>query len=148
MKIQRNTDALHPILIGCVKKIQRDILDVHNIPIRLFETGRDHDRHEMLINKGKTKDIVSSHLYNLQNDPPLYATAVDYVYYDKKWSWNLRDDTVLSWYKLFGNLVLDACPELEWKGTSRKAINYCHFALKYDTVILRLNDIPCVVPFK
>jgi len=100
----------------------------------------------MLINKGKTKDIVSRHLYNLENDPPLYATAIDYVYYDKKWSWNLRDSTTISWYNLFGNLVLDCCPELSWGGFHRKSINYCHFELRYDIVLAKQEEIPCVMP--
>jgi len=131
MKIQRNTDTLHPVLTQCVKRVQKEVIDVHSFPMRVFETGRDHERHEMLLNRGKTKDIVSRHLYKLENDPPLYTTAIDYVYYDKKWSWNLRDSTVTSWYNLFGNLVLDVCPELTWGGFNRKSKNYCHFEVRY-----------------
>lgn len=145
MKIQRSTNNLHPILIKCVKTIQKDIIDAHNIPIRLFETGRNHERHKMLLTKGKTKDIMSHHLYNLENDPPLYATAIDYVYFDSKWSWNLRDSTVAAWYTLFGNLVLDLCSELQWSGMNRKAVNYCHFELTRNVIIANLNEIPCVI---
>lgn len=145
MKIQRSTDPLHPILIDCIRRIQRNVIDAHNIPIRLFETGRNHDRHEMLVKKGKTKDIISHHLYNLENDPPLYATAVDYVYFDFKWSWNLRDSTTNLWYLLFGNLVLDLCPELQWSGMNRKSVNFCHFELMRNTIISNLKEIPCVV---
>jgi len=145
MKIQRNTDALHPIMKVCVRKIQTEIIDTHNIPIRLFETGREHGRHEMLISKGKTKDIISHHLYNLENKPPLYATAIDYVYFDSKWSWNLRDSTTNSWYILFGNLVLDACPELQWSGMNRKSVNYCHFELKREAILEAMKDVPCVI---
>ena len=145
MKTQRNIDTLHPILKDCVRRIQKNSIDAHNIPIRLFEAGRDHDRHAMLINKGKTKDIVSRHLYNLDNVPPLYATAIDYVYYDKKWSWNLRDSTILSWYNLFGNMVLDICPELNWGRFNRKSINYCHFQLRKEVIFDNLKKIPCVV---
>ena len=145
MKIQRSTDNLHPLLVECVRRIQRNVIDAYNIPIRLFETGRFHDRHEMLIKKGKTKDIISHHLYNLKNDPPLYATAIDYVHFDSKWSWNLRDSTTNAWYILFGNLVLDACPEIEWAGLNRKSVNFCHFQLKREVILSAMKDIPCVI---
>lgn len=145
MKIYRRLDPLHPLLIKSVKKIQTEIIDIHNMPVRLFETGREHDRHEMLINKGKTKDIVSGHLYNLQNIPPLYASSVDYVYFNTKWSWNLRDSTTNAWYILFGNMVLDICPELQWGGQNRKSMNFCHFQLKKKVMIDHLKEIPCVI---
>ena len=146
MKIQRSLDVLHPVLADLTKKIQKEIILAHNMPIRLFETGRKHERHEMLVNKGKTKDVMSKHLFNLKNNPPLYATALDYVVYcNGKWSWNLRDSTVISWYQIFGNLVLDLCPELEWGGSKRKAINYCHFELKYAILIKNIGITPCVI---
>lgn len=145
MKIQRSTDALYPIMVNCLRRIQKEIIDAHNIPIRLFETSRDHDRHEMLVSKGKTKDIISRHLYKLTNVPPLYATAVDYVHFDNKWSWNLRDSTVTAWYIIFGNLVLDLCPELQWSGQNRKSINYCHFEIKREVLVNNLKNIPCVI---
>ena len=145
MKIQRTTEMLHPILVQCLGRIQKNVIDAHNVPMRLFETGRTHDRHASLINKGKTKDIMSKHLYNLENEPPLYATAVEFVYYDGKWSWNLRDSTISSWYQIFGNLVLDECPELQWSGFSRKSINYCQFQLRYAILVDNLDKTPCVV---
>ena len=144
MKIKRSTDMLHPILIDCTRKIQKEIIDTHNIPIRLFETGRDFERHKMLISKGRTKDYISGHLYNLKNDPPLYARAVDYVFYDGRWSWNLRDSTVMSWYNIFGNLVLDLCPELDWFANNRKSVNYSHFLLKEEVMMDNLDKFPCV----
>jgi len=145
MKIIRSTEMVHPILSSCIEKIQKEVIDAHNMPIRLFETGRVHDRHQKLINKGKTKDIISNHLFDLKNDPPLYTTAVDYVYHDGKWSWNLRDSTVQSWYIIFGNLVLDVCPELKWGGFNRKSVNYCHFELYYDILLSNISAIPCVL---
>lgn len=146
MKVQRSLDSLHPIMKDCVNRIQNKIITVYNIPIRVFETGRDHARHEMLIQRGKTKDILSGHLYNLNNNPPLYAISVDYVVFlDCKWSWNLRDSTIASWYQLFGNLVLDLCPELQWQGNERKSVNLCHFSLKDRVILDNLNTIPCVI---
>jgi hypothetical protein len=136
---------LHPLLIDCVNKIQSEIIAKHNIPIKLFETGRDYERHNSLIKKCKTKDLISMHLFNLENTPPLYATAVDYVFYDGRWSWNLRDSTILSWYSLFGNLALDICPNLIWKGEDRKSLNYCHFELKQEVIHTYLESIPCVI---
>ena len=146
MKILRTTEMLHPILNECVSKIQKEEIINYNIPMRLFETGRLHDRHQILIQRGKTKDIMSNHLFKLDNDPPLYATAIDYVYYDGKWSWNLRDSTITAWYILFGNLVLDICPELKWEGMNRKSTNYCHFELRREVMINKLNIYPCVTP--
>lgn len=146
MKILRTTEMVHPILLDCVSRIQNEVIIKHTTPMRLFETGRTHDRHNTLIQKGKTKDIISRHLFNLENIPPLYATAVDYVYCDDKWSWNLRDSSVTAWYILFGNLVLDACPELSWSGIERKSINYCHFQLKESIIRNNFDKFPCVVP--
>jgi hypothetical protein len=145
MKIIRNTEILHPILKNCVQKIQSEIIDYHEVPIRLFETGRESDRQQMLLSKGKTQNAVTRHKFNLKNDPPLYVTAVDYVYFDTKWSWNLRDSTVISWYILFGNMVLDLCPELTWFGVNRKNINYCHFELRMEIMLKNLKKYPCVL---
>lgn len=146
MKIQRSMEMIHPILKDCIERIQREIIDAHSMPIRIFETGRNHERHETLLKRGKTKDIMSGHLYKLDNEPPLFTTAVDYVYYDDKWSWNLRDSTIQGWYELFGNLVLDLCPELEWGGMKRKSVNFNHFQLRREIVIAHHDRIPCVVP--
>jgi hypothetical protein len=146
MKIKRTFETSHPLIISCSERIE-SIIKEHKIPIRLFETGRNHERHQMLIRKGKTKDIISSHLYKLDNEPPLYSTALDYVFYDGKWSWNFRDSTILAWYQLFGNLVLDACPELSWGGfINRKSVNYSHFILRRTVIMDNLEQIPCVVP--
>ena len=146
MKIQRNQKNCHPLLIECIERVNKEILTRHLAPMRLFETDRTHDRHNMLIQRGKTKDVISRHLSNMQNDPPLYCTAIDYVYYDERWSWNLRDGSISAWYILFGNLVLDVCPELEWSGMNRKSVNYCHFQLRRAVIIDKLDKYPCVIP--
>jgi len=145
MKILRSLDMLHPVLTSCVSRIQNEVINKHNIPIRLFETGREHDRHQTLLQRSKTQDVYSRHLFDLENDPPLYATAVDYVYYDKRWSWNLRDQTITSWYILFGNLVLDTCPELTWGGKNRKSTNFNHFALRDGVIAEFMDKYPCTV---
>lgn len=145
MKIQRSLDTVHPILKECINRIQKEIIDTYSMPIRIFETGRDHERHQTLIQRGLSKDIMSCHLYNLENDPPLYTTAIDYVYFLNNWSWNLRDSTITSWYNIFGNLVLDICPELKWGAQSRKSVNYCHFELRDSTILENIDKFPCVV---
>jgi hypothetical protein len=145
MKIDKSTEYLHPLLVSVIARIEKQVIKKYNAPFALFETGRSHDRHQMLLQRGKTRDLVSMHLYNLENDPPLYATAIDYVYYDGKWSWNLRDSTVSSWYYLFGNLVLDVCPELEWAGLNRKATNLNHFELRQSVILDNMETIPCVI---
>lgn len=144
-KIIKNLDHVHPLLADCVKRIESNVIEKHNIPMKLFETSRTQARHEMLLNKGKTSDVISLHLFNPDSDPPRYALAVDYVYYDNKWSWNLRDNTIRSWYVLFGNLVLDICPELMWSGMNRKSVNYNHFQLRDRVVVDNLNKYPCVI---
>jgi hypothetical protein len=144
MKIIQEIDILHPLLIESVQRIQKNVINAHRIPIKLFETGRTSERHNALIQKGKTRDAISMHLFNLENDPPLYPIAVDYVYYDGKWSWNLRDSTVQSWYVLFGNLVLDVCNELKWGAYNRKSVNFCHFELRQSVIIDNLDMFPCV----
>lgn len=146
MKILRTMEMLHPILQECVSKIQKEVIIKHNMPMRLFETGRMHDRHQILLQRGKTRDMLSKHLYNLENDPPLYASAVDFVYYADKWSWNLRDSSITAWYILFGNKVLDICPELKWGCMNRKSTNYCHFELRRAVMVDNLDKYPCVTP--
>lgn len=146
MKVIRELDMLHPILIDCVSRIQSKVIDRHNMPFRLFETGRSPSRHQGLIDKGKTRDLVSRHMYDMDNDPVLYSTAVDYVHFNKRWSWNIRDSSVRQWYKLFGNLVLDVCPELEWGGVDRKSTNYNHFQLRTIVIVEHMEDIPCILP--
>lgn len=144
MKILRTVEMLHPTLKECVDRIQKEVIIKHSMPIRLFETGRVHNRHAELIKRGKTKDVMSGHLFNLENDPPHYATAVDFVYYDSKWSWNLRDSSITAWYVLFGNKVLDVCPELKWGCMNRKSTNYCHFELRREVMIENIDIYPCV----
>ncbi len=146
MQIHRKLDMLHPALAECTRIIQRDVINAHNIPMRLFETGREHDRHHSLIMKGKTKDVMSRHLFDLDNDPPLYATAVDYVYFGTEWSWNLRNAVILQWYALFGQMVLARCPELSWGGLNRKCTNYNHFFLRREAIVESIDETPCVVP--
>jgi hypothetical protein len=146
MKILREVEHAHPILRKCISRINTDIIYAHNVPMKIFEIGRTHERHQKLISMGKTKNLLSRHLFNLDNDPPLYSTAIDYVYYDGRWSWNLRDSTILNWYILFGNLVLDICPELEWGGKNRKATNYQCFQLRKEIIENNLSKYNCVVP--
>ena len=140
-----STEMLHPILADCIERIKESVIHKHSMPFKVFETGRSHERHQTLLSKGRTQNVFSKHLFDLDANPPLYSVAVDYVFYDGKWSWNLRDQTILSWYVLFGNLVLDCCPELKWNGNSRKSTNYTHFELRESTVIDNIEKYPCVL---
>ena len=146
MRVVRDLSMVHPVLVADIARIQKEVIDAHNMPFRLFETGRFHDRQQALLNKGRTKDPLSRHLFDLSNEPKRYCTAVDYVYYDGKWSWNLRDTTIAHWYLLFGNLVLDACNTLEWGGNSRSNVNYTHFQLRRDAIIHNITEVQCAVP--
>lgn len=145
MKILRSLDMLHPILRSNVKKIQKEVIDTHNIPVRLFETGRTNERHRNLMDKGREFSLVSPHLFRLNNNPPLYATAVSYVFFDDRWSWNMRDFTIKSWYTLFGNLVMDACPNIQWGGLMRKNMNLTLFVLKQRALRDNYEEFPCVL---
>ena len=146
MNIQRDFNTLHPLLLNNVKKIAKIITD-YNLPMKLFETGRSHDRHQWLLDTGKIKDPMQGigHLHNLKMDPPLYTTSVVYVYFDNNWSWNLRDITIAAWYNLFGNLVLDKCPELEWGGANRKSQDLTLFSLKSSVIYDNLDKYPCTL---
>lgn len=145
-QVQNSIEMLHPILIECAVRIQTEIIGKYNIPIKLFETGRSFERHQHLLSKGRTQNIISKHLYDLNNEEmPLYSEAVDFVFYDGRWSWNLRDSTTAAWYILFGNLVLDKCPEIKWSGNDRKSQNFTHFELRKDVVIENFGKYKCVL---
>jgi len=145
MKVLKDTSMLHPLLIGIVDRIQLQVIDKHNAPVRLFETGRQHDRHQAMLYKGTTQSVISRHLYDLTLTPPLYATAIDYVYFNERWSWNLRDATVASWYNVFGHSVLDICPELLWGGLNRKSGNFTHFELRESVIYDNIEKYPCLL---
>lgn len=144
-QVQVELEFLHPLLKEACIRIQTEVIRRHDMPFKLFETGRTAERHNHLLNKGRTQDIFSHHLYNLESTPVLYAIAVDYVYYDGKWSWNLRDKTIQAWYELFGNLVLDVCPELTWNAYNRKRSNYNHFELRNDYIEDQFDKYPCIL---
>lgn len=137
---------LHPILSEACVKIQTEVIRKYNMPFRLFETGRNPERHQHLLSKGRTQDIFSNHLYDFSDpDAPLYAIAVDFVYFDGKWSWNLRDKSISAWYNLFGNIVLDVCPELSWAEMNRKRSNLNHFDLRASVIEDNFENFPCIL---
>jgi hypothetical protein len=145
LQVQDGLQYLHPILKDSCEKIQKEVIKKYNMPFRLFETGRTQERHNHLLSKGRTQDVFSHHLHNLEVFPSLYSIAVDYVYYDGKWSWNLRDKTVMAWYELFGNLVLNACPELTWAASNRKRSNLNHFTLRQEVIEAEFDKFPCIL---
>ena len=144
-QVQNSLDLLHPILKEACAKIQAEVIQRYSAPFKLFETGRTSERHQLLLSKGRTQNVFSKHLYSFEGDTPLYSVAVDYVFYNGKWSWNLRDQTIMSWYTLFGNLVQDVCPELQWGGNLRKSVNYTHFQLKNDVIVENIDTYPCII---
>jgi hypothetical protein len=83
-----------------------------------------------LIAKRKQRTLVTRYLVDLDSDPQIFSTAVNYVYYTSRWSWDLRDMTVKRWYQLFGELVMDLCPNIEWAGYWRSNVDYTNFQLK------------------
>ena len=145
-KVNRNTDCCHPLLQEALGKIST-LIRKHNLPFQLFETSRSHERQEWLMKTGKMKVPNTGHMCDLTNEPPLYTTAVAFVYKQgTQWSWNLRDTTVQAWYQLFGNLVQDICPELDWGGADRKNQDYTLFSLRTQVIYANLETTPCVIP--
>lgn len=138
----RAVNVLLPTLQKIVPIIQRDIIDLHNIPMRLFETGRTNARQQELISKKKERTLVSRYLYDLGHSPPLYSSAVGYVFYDDSWSWNIRNLLVRRWYELFGELVMDRFGDrLEWGGYWRRYVDYTYFQLKRSWLGLSVEDL-------
>jgi hypothetical protein len=129
VKVHRELKLLHPILQKYALSIQRELLDNYNMPFRLFETGRSFARQTKLVEAGQANSMMSLHFYNLEVDPPVFARAMSYVYYDGRWSWNIRDIRIRRWMQLFGELVLDLCPGLEWGGYYRIRQDYTYFQL-------------------
>ena len=58
MKVIKTTEMLHPILIKVVDRIQAEVINKYNAPIRLFETGREHERQQAMVYKGATHNLL------------------------------------------------------------------------------------------
>ncbi len=131
-QVIRDLDSLHPLLREEVRRIQREVIDQHRAPFRVFETARSAERQMSLVEKRKTRQLVTRYICDLNSDPVIHSTAVNFVYFQSKggWSWDVRNQTVKRWYQLFGELVLDLCPVLEWGGTWRTNTDYNHFQIK------------------
>ena len=134
--VLRDPNYLHPVMRENVRRIHKYLIEHHKAPFRVFETARTQQRQMALIEKGKAKTFVSRYVFDLNTDPPLYSTAVNFVYYTNRWSWDLRDMTIKRWYQLFGEMVLDLCPDLDWAGRWRKNEDYTHYELS-DAVCTR-----------
>lgn len=127
-KILRDKKYLHPKLAQAVTVIERELIERHQMPFRLFETGRSLMRQKYLVDRGLDNSMGSAHL--IEKGVLEVTGAVDFVFFENAWSWNLRNQTVLRWYQLFGELVVNLCPELWWAGHSRMYIDYTHFELR------------------
>jgi hypothetical protein len=127
----RAVNVLHPVLQKIVPVIQREIIDPHNIPMRIFETGRTVARQQELVTKKKARTLVSRYIYDLGCSPALYSSAISYVFYDTSWSWNIRNLLIRRWFELFGELVMDQFSDrLEWGGYWRRHVDYTYFQVR------------------
>lgn len=131
----RDLDLLHPILRDHVQTIQTSVIGRYSMPFRLFETGRTKQRQAELVEKRRARSLISEQFFDLDREPPLYSTGFNLVHYVRRWSWDVRNRTILSWYQLLGELVLDAVPDLEWSGYSRSCSDYTHFRLKRSALL-------------
>lgn len=129
-QILRDTKLLHPILREAHSQVQQQVIEKHRAPFRLFETGRLIERQASLVRKGKAPSLTSRHFFRIDTEPKVLSTAIVYVFYSGRWSWDLRSATVKAWYQLFGELVLDLCPDLFWGGYRRNNVDYTYFEIR------------------
>lgn len=132
MQQLREIELLHPRIRRCIHEINKEVINRHSAPFRLFECARTTSRQAQLVEKGRQKTLVSRLIYNMDSDPPVYSTAFHYVYFtaDTGWSWNIRSATISAWYHLFAQLVLDQCPMLDWGGYMRDNVDFSYFELR------------------
>ncbi len=132
----RDLDILHPVLREAVGIVQENVIERYSMPFRIFETGRTMKRQRMLLDKRKVNSVMSPLFFNVDHDPPIYSTALVYVYYDGRWSWEIKKPTIKRWYQLFGELVLDESPVLMWGGYFRSSMDYTLFELRPEAKVL------------
>lgn len=141
-KVLRDPELLHPILRAHIEHIQREVIERHSLPFRLFETGRTRERQADLVEKRRARTLVSRQFFDLDRDPPLYATGFNFVYFSQRWSWDVRNRTIVAWYQILGELSLDLVPDLEWAGYWRSCSDYTFFQLRHSVLVREGIVIP------
>jgi len=95
-----------------------DFLNIHNIPLKLYETRRTGERQKELVEKGYSKTLKSKHLT---------GEAADFVVnIDGKWSWDYERYKLC--YTLYGEIAKYF--GLEWGGDWRTFKDYPHIQLR------------------
>ena len=115
-EIKRDIKLLVPELQGKIICLL-DLLEKHNIPMKIFETLRTAKRQEELFKKGFSKTLKSKHIEGRACDMV--------VHFDEKWSWA---NEYIYLYKMMGCLV-EKIGGLTWGG-SWKWKDYAHIELK------------------
>jgi len=135
-QVLRDVELLHPILRGHIEHIQHEVIERHSMPFRLFETGRTRERQADLVEKRRARTLVSRQFFDLDREPALYSTGFNLVHFSRRWSWDVRNRTIVAWYQILGELVLDLVSDLEWAGYWRSCSDYTFFQLRH-SVLLR-----------
>ena len=142
-RIIRDLDYLHPELREIVAAIDEHVIVPHRVPIRLFETARTEERQLSLVRMRKANTVITRFVFNLDQSPPVYSTAVSYVHFVDRWSWDLRTRLIKRWYELFGELVIDLFGDrLFWGGDRRVGEDLTYFELSDQ--FCRENGIPII----
>lgn len=134
-QVLRDVELLHPLLREHVRRIQHEIVDRHSMPFRLFETGRTRERQADLVEKRRARTLISQQFFDLDKTPALYSTGFNLVHFSRRWSWDVRNRTILAWYQLVGELILDLVPDLEWAGYWRSCSDYTYFQLRRSVLV-------------
>lgn len=141
-QVLRDPELLHPVLREHVASIQREVIERHSMPFKLFETGRTRERQADLVEKRRARTLVSRQFFDLDRDPELYSTGFNLVHFSRRWSWDVRNRTIVAWYQLLGELVLDLVPDLEWAGYWRSCSDYTFFQLRHSVLVREGIVIP------
>lgn len=96
-----------------------DLIHLHNLPMRVYETVRSEKRQLELYSKGASKTLNSRHLL---------GESIDVVcYIDGKWSWDIKHH---HYYEFLGALVLAQMGDKVTWGGSWSWRDLVHYQLK------------------
>lgn len=102
ISVQRDISLLTPeSQILCQKQI--DLIEVHRLPLFLFETLRTQERQNDCFKRGASKTLHSVHLT---------GDAWDFVArYNGEWRWAEED---VHWYQILALLTYKYVPGVKW----------------------------------